>query len=444
MNQEPIRACILGATFNTNNMGVSMLAAGAIRCILHRFPEARVTMLDYAQNGYDFAFPFDGKPIPVRFLNIRFSKKVYLANNIALLIALTLVSKVIPSKTLRRKLLDRNECMKQVLQTDVFFALSGGDSFSDIYGIGRFLYVALPQLLALFAGKRLIFLPQTIGPFRSGIVKAIAKFIMRRAELIYSRDHLGVAATRQMLGLQNTNGNGKLNFCYDLAFDVEPLRPADISIDGLPDLASLQSPVVGFNVSGLLLAGGYTRNNMFGLNLDYRQLVHQMIALLIEQKSATVILVPHVLGGRASLESDISACESIFAELQQRYPGKLGLARGEYSYDEVKHLIGLCSFFVGARMHACIGALSQCIPTVPVAYSDKFAGVLEAIGFEDLVVDPRRLNADEILHVLQEVYDQRQLVKERLTRRIPEVKLAIRTALANVHFPSENGRRQEQ
>ena len=433
MSQKPIRACILGATFNTNNMGVSMLAAGAIRCILHRFPQARITMLDYAREGYDFEFPFDGRAVQIRFFNIRFSKKVYLGNNVALLILLALILKIVPSQTLRRKLLSRNRCMVELLQSDVFFALSGGDSFSDIYGLGRFFYVALPQLLALFAGKRLIFLPQTIGPFRSGIVKIIAHYIMKRAEIIYSRDHRGLDATRQLLGL--SNGNDKLRFCYDLAFDVEPLQPAKVDIAGLPDLAGIRSPVVGFNVSGLLIAGGYTQNNMFGLTMDYGQLVREMIEYLIEQESATVLLVPHVRGDRSSMESDVGACEAVFEELQRRYPGRIGLARGDYSYDEIKHVIGLCSFFVGARMHACIGALSQCVPTVPVAYSDKFVGMMQAIGFEDLVVDPRHLNTKEILQALHGVYQQRHVVKERLGEKIPQVKHSIRTALATVAVP---------
>src|SRR5687768_12571287 len=94
------KVCILGATFNTGNMGVSMLAAGAIRCVLHRFPHADIMLLDYARKGYDFDFPHNGRLIPIRFVNLRFSKKVYLANNIALLLLLALVSRLIPSETL--------------------------------------------------------------------------------------------------------------------------------------------------------------------------------------------------------------------------------------------------------------------------------------------------------------------------------------------------------
>jgi colanic acid/amylovoran biosynthesis protein len=411
-------------------MGVSMLAAGAIRCVLHRFSHARITMLDYAYEGYGFDFSHGESRVPIRFVNLRFSKKIFLANNIALLILLVFVLRLVPFASLRSRMLCRNRYLREVLETDIFFAVSGGDSFSDIYGIGRFFYVALPQLLALCARKRLIFLPQTIGPFRGRVVRAVAAYIMKRAEVIYSRDYIGIDATRFLLGLRN--GDTKVRFCHDMAFDVDPLPPSRVEIEGLPDAAAIASSLAGFNVSGLLLAGGYTQDNMFGLKADYEELVRRMIEFLIERKSAHVLLIPHVFGPPISSESDASACEIIFKRLRSKYEGRIGLLRGEYSHDQLKHVIGRCMFFTGARMHACIGAISQSVPTVPVAYSDKFAGMMQAIGFGDLVVDPRRMNTDEILQILDDVYERREAVRSRLAEKMPSVKESIRTALTIV------------
>ena len=413
-------------------MGVSMLAAGAIQCILHRFPQARIILLDYAKKGYDFSFSFNGRLIPIEFVNIRFSKKIYLANNIALLLLLTLVSKLLPS-ALRVRLLSRNRYMKEILESDIVFALSGGDSFSDIYGLGRFFYVSLPQLLALFAGKRLICLPQTIGPFRSRLVQVIAKYILSRSEVVYSRDYTGLNATRRLLELAESDD--RLQFCYDLAFDVDPVKPLRLDIEGLPGFGNGAAPVIGFNISGLLLAGGYTQSNMFGFKVNYETLVYRMIEFLIAEKSATVLLIPHVFGPAGDIESDPSACETVFEKLRRKYEGRIGFARGSYDYNEIKYVIGTCTFFVGARMHACIGATSQHIPTVPIAYSDKFAGMMQAIGLENLVVDPRRMDLDEMIAILNRGYEERERVRAELEKKMPLVKRTIRSALKDVASP---------
>ena len=79
------------------------------------------------------------------------------------MIALALIAKLVPFPKVRKGLLRKNPYWFQLTKFDVFAAISGGDSFSDIYGIRRFLYVSLPQVLVLLMGKPLVLLPQTLG-----------------------------------------------------------------------------------------------------------------------------------------------------------------------------------------------------------------------------------------------------------------------------------------
>jgi polysaccharide pyruvyl transferase WcaK-like protein len=194
---------------------------------------------------------------------------------------------------------------------------------------------------------------------------------------------------------------------------------------------------VGLNISGLLFMGGYTRNNAFGLRDDYRVLVTSLIDLLISKKGADVVIVPHVFGMQPDSESDSVVCEPVFAALQKKYEGRLGLVRGTYNQSEIKHLIGQCDFFVGSRMHACIAAVSQHVPAVCIAYSDKFAGVMETIGIGSMVADARRLSVSEILRMVEESYEHRAITRQMLERTIPEVKTAVLNLFGDVPLEAE-------
>ena len=421
-----MKVCILGATFETPNMGVSMLAAGAIRCMARSFPDAQIILCDYSREGKDIDFRFDGKRIPVRFVNIRFSKKVYLANNVALLIFLVCLYRL-ASARIRRRMLQWNASLKEIVETDLFVSVAYGDSFSDIYGTARLLYVVLPIFLALLSGKKLVLLPQTIGPFRSKMGSAIATSVLKRAQVIYSRDKLGMKTTRELLRLKDDNS--KLRFCHDMAFAVDAVPLSEVEIEGFQSLRDGNSVLVGMNVSGLLMAGGYTQNNMFGLGVPYQQLVYDLIDMFITKKAARVLLVPHVLAAADDLESDSRACGSVFDALRSKYPGRIGLTRGMYDYNEIKFVIGQCDFFVGARMHACIGALSQNIPTVPIAYSDKFVGIMESLGLQNLVVDPRSMKESEMFETVEQVYETRDAVRHELETTMPKVKQDIYDAI---------------
>jgi colanic acid/amylovoran biosynthesis protein len=416
-----MKISLLGATFDTGNMGVSALAAGAIACILQQFPEAQISLLDYAKEGREIPFVHQGRRISIQLVNMRFSKSFYRGNHIALLLLLSVIVKLIPSQKLHKKLIARNRCLGAIDQCDLIASISGGDSFSDIYGMTRMFYGALPQILVLLLGKKLVLLPQTIGPFRKRTSRMIAKFILNRADLIYSRDYRGLNDAEALMGrLKNPD---KVRFCYDVGFVADSTPSRDLGPVRLPARSTKTSPLVGLNISGLLFIGGYNGKNMFGLRVDYKAFIHHIIDFLIRSKGADVLLVPHVFGNHG--ESDTLACEAVFDALKTKYGASLGIARASYDFAAIKYIIGSCDFFIGARMHACIAAISQTVPTVPVAYSEKFVGVMETVGVGGNVVDPRTMKEQEMLGILDRVFDQRASVRRQLEQRMPRVKAVV-------------------
>jgi len=434
MSSSEVKICLLGVEPTNSNLGVRALTAGSIACILHQYPAAEISLLDYAKEGGMISFRVGETTVPLRLVNIRFSKKFYAKNHIVRLIAAASLSKLTPTKKLRRALIRRNPWLQHIDDVDLVASIAGGDSFSDVYGLERLLYVSLPQILALWAGKRLILLPQTLGPFKSWLAQTIAKYIMKRAEAVYSRDHAGVKLGEQMLG---ANGDArKLRFCYDVGFALDPMPPQRVDVVGLELPPRPASRLVGLNVSGLLFMGGYSRRNMFGLKVEYQKLVYDLIDFLVEQKKANVLLVPHVFGQHN--ESDATVCGRLYEALKDKYAGKIGWVRGSYNQSEIKHVIGTCDFFIGSRMHACIAAISQLVPAVCIAYSDKFVGVMETIGIESMVADARRLSVSEILQMVEESFEHRAITRQLLKRKIPEVKTAVLNLFSDV--PGETAR----
>lgn len=430
------RIAILGATLGSTNMGVGALAAGAVRCFAHAYPDSEIHFLDYARSRSVQTLTMDGEEVRVPVIPMRFSKRLFLPNNIALMIFLALLVKTVPSKAFRNWAFAKNAYLAEIDGIDLFASIAGGDSFSDIYGMERYFYVSLPQILVLLLGKKMVLLPQTYGPFRGSLAKSLTRFILRRADHVYSRDAEGLEEIKALIG--PAFSPSKFEFCYDVGFVLQPAAPARIDLAGLASLDDHTGPLVALNVSGLLYMGGYTRDNMFGLRADYRQFSRDAIKLLVE-KGATVLLVPHVFGEEA--ETDTSACAQVYEELKDKYPGRLGLVRGEYNQHEIKYVIGKCDFLIGARMHACIAAVSQCVPAVCVAYSDKFIGVMGAIGVDSIVADARKLDEQELLEFIANSLDGRAAIRERLVRQMPEVKSRVLNLFVN---PSGSARNAEE
>jgi polysaccharide pyruvyl transferase WcaK-like protein len=411
------RICLLGVAFDTNNLGVGVLVAGLLKCAMHSFPGAAISVLDYARKPGVFPTKVGNSTVNIRLVPMRFSVKLFQWNNIALLLGLALAARVIPGR-LRRAIFDRSECLRTICEADIIGSIAGGDSFSDIYGLERLLYVSLPQILVILCGKQLVQLPQTFGPFRSTVARAIARFILSRSSIVFSRDRAGLDMIRRLADSRGTN-HSSARFLYDVGFVMDPSPPQNAHSLTYLDRKERSKPLVGFNISGLLFMGGYSRKNMFHLKFDYAEFVRLMIRRFIVSCGARVVLVPHVFG---AMESDLDACLQTFGDLRKEFSNDLFVADGHFDEHETKYIIGACDFFTGARMHSCIAALSQHIPAAAIAYSKKFAGVMESVGMGSLVVDPCAHTIEDCLGRTEELFMERGRYGKMLADKMPEVK----------------------
>jgi len=417
--QEPKRIGLLGASFDTGNMGVSALAESAIKCILHRWPDAKVVLLGSSRTPDEHLLKINGRKLCIKKIPIRFCKNVFLSNHFLVLCLYAFLFKVFRGEKFKRFCAQRNASLRRIIQMDMVADITGGDSFSDIYGMRRFVLGFLRKWLVMLFNKDLVMLPQTYGPFERRLSKAMAKHILNRASLVYSRDRAGVGYVNKLI---NDSENGKVKFAPDVAFVLDARKPKQLDIEPSADIRAQDSIVVGLNVSGLLFNGGYSRNNMFGLRTDYRELICEIVEMLLKDEKVTVLLIPHVFPPPGyEVESDSDACLKIYERVRKTYPDRVFLVKGEYDQGEIKYIIGMCDFFVGSRMHSCIAALSQCVPAVGLAYSDKFEGVFETAQNEQHVLDMRNHKKDEILKVVFNAFEERKVIRNHLQRIIPGI-----------------------
>jgi len=420
----------MGASFNTDNMGVGALTAGTIQAILQSHPGATIVLMDYSKESSYCYYNWNGRNNIVETVNIRFSKNLLLKNHIAYLLLKSCFLKLIPFHKIKQSIISKDHYLKTIKDSDIVAAISGGDSFSDIYGLQRFIYISLPQLLAIFLKKTIVLLPQTIGPFKNKIVRIIAKYILNKSKSVYMRDLTNKDMLERLM--DNQLNERKFRFCYDVAFVLEPKKPNSGIVGKIEMQRDASKEWVGINISGLLSMGGYTKKNMFSLKIDYNELIRTIICTYLEKENVNVIVIPHVFGDKENVESDVHAGILFYEEYKDKYQDKLFNIEEKYDQNEIKYIIGMCDFFIGSRMHACIAALSQGVPTAAIAYSDKFYGVMSSIDFAELVSDPRTMNISEIMLRIDSIFRNRKEIKIRLQKMLPGIKHNIYSVFQDI------------
>lgn len=403
---------LLGVTKNSDNYGVRVLLSAAVESLVRAFPGARIAVLDYGPKREEWAetLPAGAQQIPL--INLRFSWKIFLSNNIFRLVAWVAFSRILPLD-IREHWWSGNDRLRRIAGARAHFSIAGGDSFSDIYGLRRFAYVVLPQILVLLMQRPLVQLPQTYGPFRTGFARTVTRWILRRSHTVFSRDEAGVLTVRQLMGTHAPTVQVVPDI--GLAMSPQPL-PGPLQTE----VATLRTrgPVIGLNISSLLYMGGYSGTNMFGLREDFPRLIDDLVAGLVSEPGVQVLLVPHVCGGPLSQEDETRLCEKLLPTFQSRFGKQPVYFNHSLNHRQTKTLIGQCDIFIGARMHACVAAVSQGVPAVCLAYSGKFSGVMAPLGPAARVVDLRTADAGEILQAALDVFRNRANLRRELQDRL--------------------------
>lgn len=272
---------------------------------------------------------------------------------------------------------------------DYILDLGQGDSFADIYGELRFKLIDRIHCIARKYHKPYCLLPQTIGPFKNERIRKKAIKSIEKARLCMARDKQSYDYV-----LENVPQQKNVAEYIDVAFFL-PYETISQDKNYIH---------VGINISALLWHGGYTRNNQFGLKCEYQSLVEQLINHFLNQPNVKVHLIPHVVGSERSIENDYAVSYDLWREYNNANLILAPLALGPI---EIKSYIAGMDFFMGARMHATIGAFSAGVPVVPMAYSRKFNGLfIDTLSYHH-IADMKTMDNDDIIQIIQEAYDNR-------------------------------------
>ena len=139
-------------------------------------------------------------------------------------------------------------------------------------------------------------------------------------------------------------------------------------------------------------------------------------------------MIAHVVGAERTIENDYA----VSYDLWMKYANpRLKLAPFALGPIEIKSYIAGMDFFVGARMHATIGAFSSGVPVVPMAYSRKFNGLfMDTLRYNHLV-DMKSDDNRACLEMIFKSFEDRYLLKEEIVHQMNTTLMIRKNELMN-------------
>ena len=399
---------ICGAYDHTGNLGVSALGnafAAAWKAVRPQ-DDIYLQALDGMIRPVEF-HGLDAAKVHLLSVSLRPSKRIYKLDTIW---GMTW-SRYLPIKNPYREILDK---------IDIFFDVAGGDSFTDLYGELRFNIINAIKDEAISRNKPLILLPQTYGPFKSEESRARASRYASYASYCVARDLNSYEILKEILG-DNFDPEKHLSG-VDMAF-LLPLAEATDKIEKeILEWISSGKKFIGINISGLIYNQPDKAVAQYSFKANYNEAVLDFINWVLENTSLNIAIIPHVLVPEISVESDLNASRALVNLIPEIHTDRVCVQTYPMDQCEVKYLISKCDWFMGTRMHATIAGLSTGVPTATISYSDKALGVFQTCESQHAVLDPRKLDNNEIEKRLIELLTERENHRSILEDCIPKVK----------------------
>ena len=410
MNQQPharSRVCLVGASPDSGRVGVLALCHATVAGLARRGVE-EIVVFDQSVGERRGSLASEVGPLPVTFVGATDNQHYLDSNNLW---------NIRVSSKLGGLL---NPAAQAIRNADAVLDVSCGDQFTDLYGSGKFKATILPKITAIEAGKPLILLPQTFGPFENKGLTAKARFVLQHATQVWARDHQSYQTLQQLLGSDFDPHIHKEG--VDMAFGLAPMEP-EPTIDWLNHWVSEKStrPIAGVNVSGILSTHNQSTDRIH-LKSDYTKTIRAIVQWLLDQTNARILLLPQVTVSTADTLTDQAASRALLKELTIDDPSRVRVIESVRHPAQMKWIIGQCDWFTGSTMHGAIAAVSQDTPASPLAFSDKFAGVFARCQQAHAVIDLRSESLEAVVEAVKSQWNNRQNTRLALAEPIQQIK----------------------
>ena len=293
------KVVLMGAPPDTPNLGVSALGESTLDLLASQIDALHVLQFDFSRNKQATEPVRSGNGALVSHIGSNLSRRFWRSYSVA---NLNFASRVGRST---------HPVIRWMRSASAVLDITGGDSFTDLYGKRRFKGSTLRKEIALRENPNLVLLPQTYGPFREQKSMRIASEIVKQASAAWARDARSFEILKSMLGEDFDPEIHRSGMDQAFGLDESPcMEELSPSMQAMFE-NNTSKLLIGLNVSGLIYNDPEAAEVQYGFKVDYGRLIRELIMRINANNDVLFSLVPHVLSPRGIIESDIAACEDV-------------------------------------------------------------------------------------------------------------------------------------
>lgn len=292
----------------------------------------------------------------------------------------------------------QKETINEIKSADSIFVKGGGfiHSYGSITDIFFIYYLTYHIRLAESFGKKVIMLPNSIGPLKNKIARKIAFKVLKNCSLITVRETI----SKQYLDSFSINSE----LFPDLGFFLEPSQ-ADMTNYLIKHNIPLNKKKVIITLRPYRFQGFHNPTKLFD---NYINGVNQLVRFLTHN-NYHVTFMAHTLGP-SSHENDSLAIKEVLVRLDDKTMQSVTFIEDiNLTCKEVEKIYSYYDYMIGTRFHSVIFALNVNVPSIAIAYGgNKGKGIMNVLGNSDYSIDMDKIENNSLINIFKKLEINKQ------------------------------------
>lgn len=319
--------------------------------------------------------------------------------------------------------IESRDKLDNIFRTTDFVIDIAGFVSSDQFGPRASFQRWLNYMWAYYADNKVIFMPQSWGPFRNIWVRVFTRWTLKKASFICAREKVSYD---YLVNAQCAKASD-VHYCNDIAFLFEVDNTQAVSrqlLNGI-GLRSSELPVITITPNMRI----YERVEGEDANNRYVRILLEVIHYFLENTDCNVVLIPHEAS--YNRRNDPQLCELLLKLMGPNT--RLGMFSGSESARQVKSVIGNSELLIASRYHSLVAALSMRTPVAVIGWSHKYDELMEQVELSDFIADPVRKKDDgKTLEMIIRAWKQREQIQKKLQEKVPEIENSMQNTFKKV------------
>jgi len=310
---------------------------------------------------------------------------------------------IFPNRSLFQKLFRGNDYLESfdaLVESDGVVIKGGGylhtyGKLEDLYYLWFGLYYVF---LAKRLGKKVIMLPNSIGPITGTLNRLFFNFIAKKIDLLYVREKISLSYIQEM-GISDSKYGFDLGY-YAKASEIKP---------GLKKIDKDSNYSIGVTLRP------YRFPNSINPQEKYQEYISSIANFCNSYPPGNKFYFIVQVQGPSAHETDLIAINDVVKQLGSEV--NYEIIDDSYNYKELMSIYREMDFVVGTRFHSVIFSQIVGTPALAIAYGgNKSRGIMRELDLEEYVIDIDKIDASKLKSIVDELLRNINTYRVKLTK----------------------------